>query len=110
MLCRLGDDVTLQSFEKASHLGLLKDDRTIRVILHLLGMHSGESNKSRWWVRRAWEWARGMGSAWEDGRPAGTRRQLTERQDTFTLRHPQTGPLRESGPAGFWEGVYQGQA
>jgi len=97
--------VTLQSFEKASHLGLLKDDRTIQVILHLLDLHSGGPGRSGGWLGRAWELVRGVGGTPRDLLSA--RRQLTERRDAYTLRHPHTGPLWESGPAGFWEGVYQ---
>lgn len=101
----LGDDVTLQSFEKASHLGLLKDDRTIRVILHLLTLHSRKPSRSGW-LGWALEWARGLGA---DGSSTPVaRRQLTDRQDAYTLRHPHTGPLRDFGPNGFWEGLYQG--
>lgn len=98
---RLGEDVTLQSFEKASHLGLLKDDRPIQVILHLLTLHSSERSGFGGWLERAWDWARGSRQT-----PVA-RRQLTDRQDAYTLRHPHTGPYQGLKPGGFWEGLYR---
>jgi lysophospholipase-3 len=87
---RLGDDVTLQSFEKASHLGLLKDDRAVRVIVHLLSLHGGAKDARSSWLARAMDWARGWSRVEEDAHVA--RRQLTDRQDAYTLRHPSTLP------------------
>ena len=41
--CRLGKDVSLQSFQNASHLGLLQDQRVIDVVVKLLKKHSSKA-------------------------------------------------------------------
>ena len=85
--CRLGADVTLQSFENASHLGLLRDDRTISVILQILSRHHSRTAKAQKAAQGLWDWAL-SGFGWSGPSKPQPRRELTARKEAVTVRHP----------------------
>lgn len=77
--------MSLQSFEKASHLGLLKDDRAIGAIVKLVKEHSDNKSIRRTPAETFSFWPSSFKAFWTGEVP---RRQLTDRGDAYTLRHP----------------------
>ena len=92
-VCRLSDDARLQSFENATHLGLLEDDRIVQVIVNMLtDGHAKPECHGAWQCFKDWSkrwWSGQEQSVRETAKQLGyaVQERSTDRGDGHTIHH-----------------------